>query len=85
MNGPEHYREAERRLLMAWEDDSTPQRSAHLVAEAQVHATLAQVAAFVSAQPIEGHDSRGGIPAEDWDQWTEAIYTGELPTVPKEI
>lgn len=39
--------EAERRLLMAWEEDSTPERNAHLVAEAQVHATLAagQVAA----------------------------------------
>lgn len=26
---------------MAWEEDSTPERNAHLVAEAQVHATLA--------------------------------------------
>lgn len=36
-----HRAEAERRLLMAWEEDSTPERNAHLVAEAQVHATLA--------------------------------------------
>lgn len=43
----DHRAEAERRLLMAWEEDSTPERNAHLVAEAQVHATLAagQVAA----------------------------------------
>ena len=27
---------------MAWEEDSTPERNAHLVAEAQVHATLAR-------------------------------------------
>lgn len=27
---------------MAWEDDSTPERNAHLLAEAQVHATLAR-------------------------------------------
>jgi hypothetical protein len=37
----DHRAEAERRLLMAWEEDSTPERNAHLVAEAQVHATLA--------------------------------------------
>lgn len=37
-----HRAEAERRLLMAWEEDSTPERNAHLVAEAQVHATLAR-------------------------------------------
>lgn len=38
----DHRVEAERRLLMAWEEDSTPERNAHLVAEAQVHATLAR-------------------------------------------
>ena len=38
----DHRAEAERRLLMAWEEDSTPERNAHLVAEAQVHATLAR-------------------------------------------
>lgn len=38
----DHRAEAEKRLLMAWEEDSTPERNAHLVAEAQVHATLAR-------------------------------------------
>lgn len=38
----DHRAEAERRLLMAWEEDSTPERNAHLLAEAQVHATLAR-------------------------------------------
>lgn len=38
----DHRAEAERRLLMAWEDDSTPERNTHLLAEAQVHATLAR-------------------------------------------
>jgi len=38
----DHRTEAERRLLMAWEEDSTPERNAHLLAEAQVHATLAR-------------------------------------------
>lgn len=38
----DHRAEAERRLLMAWEDDRAPENIAHLVAEAQVHATLAR-------------------------------------------
>lgn len=38
----DHRAEAKKRLLMAWEEDSTPERNAHLVAEAQVHATLAR-------------------------------------------
>lgn len=38
----DHRAEAERRLLMAWEEDSTPERNKHLLAEAQVHATLAR-------------------------------------------
>lgn len=50
MDGPFHYREAERRLLMAWEEGRDPADSAHLVAEAQVHATLA-LAAVTAVQP----------------------------------
>lgn len=38
----DHRAEAERRLLMAWEEDRAPEDIAHLVAEAQVHATLAR-------------------------------------------
>ncbi|NUQ95177.1 MAG: hypothetical protein HOY79_00990 [Streptomyces sp.] len=38
----DHRAEAESRLLMAWEEDRTPENVAHLVAEAQVHATLAR-------------------------------------------
>jgi hypothetical protein len=48
-SGPDHYRKAEERLLMAWEDDRTPESIAHLVAEAQVHATLAQAAATAAS------------------------------------
>ncbi len=38
----DHRAEAERRLLMAWEEDRAPEDVVHLVAEAQVHATLAR-------------------------------------------
>lgn len=38
----DHRAEAESRLLMAWEEDRAPEDVAHLVAEAQVHATLAR-------------------------------------------
>jgi len=84
LTGPEHYREAERRLRMAWEEDSTPERSAHLVAEAQVHAALAQVAAFVSSQPLEGHQASGGFGEEDWDEWMEAFHPATNPSITTE-
>jgi len=57
MTGPEHYQEAERRLLMAWEEDSTRERSTHLVAEAQVHATLALAAATALVDETPRSDS----------------------------
>ena len=55
MNGPKHYREAERLLALAdervsheWEHQSG-ERKSDLIAAAQVHATLAQVAAAIDA------------------------------------
>ncbi|MFE9737311.1 hypothetical protein [Streptomyces sp. NPDC006477] len=54
MTGPEHYREAERRLTMAWEEDSPQERSTQLVAEAQVHATLALAAAKLTPAASAG-------------------------------
>ena len=44
MTGPEHYREAERLTALATEGLPAPQHAA-VVAEAQVHATLALAAA----------------------------------------
>jgi DNA-binding XRE family transcriptional regulator len=67
MNGPEHYREAERRLLMAWEEDRVPEDVAHLVAEAQVHATLAQVAATADLAAAYSYTNEcSGVAIEDW-------------------
>lgn len=47
MNGPEHYREAEHCLMRSGEYE--PQIADLYVKQAQVHATLAHVAALIDA------------------------------------
>ncbi|MFJ9420766.1 hypothetical protein [Streptomyces sp. NPDC101249] len=54
MTGPEHYLEAQNRLRMAWEEDRDPQNTQHLLAEEQVHATLALAAATALSNPDQG-------------------------------
>lgn len=70
MNGPQHYREAERRLLMAWEEDRVPEDVAHLVAEAQVHATLALAAATAMHANVDGTELGPG--EDEFQAWYEA-------------
>lgn len=70
MTGPEHYREAERRLLMAWEEGRDPQNVAHLVAEAQVHATLALAAATAMQAAVDG--SEPGMGSPEFAAWYSA-------------
>lgn len=70
MTGPEHYTEAERRLLMAWEDGRTPENSTHLVAEAQVHATLALAAATALSAPVVDADKQGFV-LDEWNAWVD--------------
>lgn len=67
MTGPEHYREAERRLLMAWEEDRQPGDVAHLVAEAQVHATLALTAATAMQAGVDGTEP--GMGSGEFHEW----------------
>jgi hypothetical protein len=67
MNGTDHYREAQR-LLEAGGSGETAEDAANRLAEAQVHATLALVAATVAAQS----DS-----TDDRSAWHAA--TGEQP------
>ncbi|GGY81399.1 hypothetical protein CP967_08465 [Streptomyces nitrosporeus] len=67
--GPEHYREAERRLTMAWEENSPQDRSTQLVAEAQVHATLALAAATAL------NDAEDGMPVAEFQAWRHAAGT----------
>jgi len=75
LTGPEHYREAERRLLMGWEDDSAPERSAYLVAEAQVHATLALVAALAKPGAYFGEEGE----LREQRAWEQAIRPNNNP------
>lgn len=84
MNGPEHYREAER--LVAHSQNHTDQGNvaddtiaALAAAQAQVHATLAQVAATANAD----HHQNGGFgsqladPPNSWDDGTGGALTWE--------
>lgn len=50
MSGPEHYREAERLLSIPGLGSGDDPRDAIIVAEAQVHATLALAAATAAGQ-----------------------------------
>ncbi|MCD7440280.1 hypothetical protein K4B79_18875 [Streptomyces lincolnensis] len=86
MNGPQHYREAERLLSEASFTSITgspvtreglprwPEQQAALIARADVHARLAQVAAHVLAQPLAGDPDSRGYDGEDWGEWMEAIH-----------
>lgn len=53
MNGPQHYKEAERLLPIAHDlaDQDEQVRADFIVARAQVHATLAAAAATIDALP----------------------------------
>jgi hypothetical protein len=60
MNGPEHYREAERLLRDEYRTDRS-------VAEAQVHATLALAAATVDA-------AYGNLTPSAWAAWAKVSF-----------
>ncbi|MER7126688.1 hypothetical protein [Micrococcus luteus] len=67
MTGADHYREAEQLLEVAGKvvrlsDGSSPE-VALLLAEAQVHATLALAAATAL------NDAEGGLSRPDWEAW----------------
>lgn len=66
MNGPEHYREAERLLTRA--ADAETAVALYLLSRAQVHATLALAAATVDASGF-------GVPGEVRNEaaWREAV------------
>lgn len=68
MTGPEHYAAAER-LLEGAQEKEAPEWFANLVAEAQVHATLALAAATASAGNLVRWDDNQG-PTD----WQEVIY-----------
>jgi hypothetical protein len=70
MTGPEHYREAERILDEGVSYDNQEHNTrcdAVLVAAAQVHATLAQAAAFAEAIELTDTDTYPG------SAWAKAV------------
>lgn len=83
MTGPEHYKRAEK--LLAGLDDirdaMDPKRASiaemsaaaaivnGFIAEAQVHATLAMVAAFANANLSD----QGSFDIPDWPSWIKAV------------
>lgn len=83
MTGPEHYREAERLTDQAaswmnadtgWKAHlSSEERIAHRMAdlaEAQVHATLANAAATAMGAPVDG-EADSGLPPQDAKAWND--------------
>lgn len=77
MNGPEHYRTAE--VLLANLRDEiaghpgvplrTKEQQAQMIAEAQVHATLALVAASVATRALGPQEMWGGHAFEVGPEW----------------
>lgn len=74
--GPQHYAEAER--LLATRGGTTPRSS--ILAEAQVHATLALAAATALSHRETSDDensySVSVLPSDDYDAWWRAASEG---------
>lgn len=83
MNGPEHYREAERLAGMAhhftYGDGGDPVTGAALAAEAQVHATLALAAATAMQAPVVG--SEPGMAPHEFAAWYAAAGVKPAPAI----
>lgn len=73
MNGPEHYRVAEFLLdaAIAYDKDGAPTSAARCRTEATVHATLALVAATVTAAAVASN-AADLIPSIDLRMWEGA-------------
>jgi hypothetical protein len=70
MNGPAHYREAERLIKQANSivDGFPSDAYAQTLAEAQVHATLALAAATAM------NDGSDGMDVSDWNGWRAVAH-----------
>lgn len=72
MTGPEHYRQAEellgqlRKAQSSMSSSVSPERVAAVMAEAQVHATLALAAATAM------NDAESGMSIPDYQEWDKA-------------
>lgn len=80
MSGPEHYRTAEILLANLRDEVSghpgaplrTREQQAQMIAEAQVHATLALAAATVATRAFGPQEMWGGHSIETGPEWQEA-------------
>jgi hypothetical protein len=70
MNGPQHYREAEKALEQSRGVPLADGHATWLVSFAQVHATLALAAATIDVAGSGVMDSVGYERARDWEQAT---------------
>lgn len=86
MNGPQHYREAERLIAAVTLDGTHPDGSPFIrsdepqtIALAQVHATLALAAATAGLDATEGPNggSATGRTADDATAWEQALGGGQ--------
>ncbi len=66
MNGPQHYAEAEHQLRLIEKKAINSEEIAARMAKAQVHATLALVAATVEANDLESMEIHGNPVTTDW-------------------
>jgi hypothetical protein len=74
MNGPEHYREAERLLNVAMAGSRVTQADPVNLAAAQVHATLALAAATAASRTTWANPADNfSATYPDGDGWPEAI------------
>jgi hypothetical protein len=86
LTGPEHYRQAENYLSAAsftrgpGGNPVHPEATAHHIAMAQVHATLALTAATAMQAPVDG--SEPGMSAPEYQAWNAAA--GIKPNTTKE-
>ena len=71
MTGPEHYRQAEQYAAAA--DRLQDTEALVFVGLAQVHATLAHVAALTTAFPVVEGELRG-MTEEDAQAWCDTVY-----------
>lgn len=75
MTGPEHYREAEQLLADSRKIERGSATDVSMLAEAQVHATLALAAATALNCP----HPEGGLTIPDYDQWMAAASAYKRP------
>jgi hypothetical protein len=78
--GPEHYREAEELLVLSRASGQTGEWQNTYALQAQVHAQLAEVAAFVEqvGLAIEPTPANHHGPAEPGNEWYHVIF-GDQP------